>query len=131
MASLNKVMLMGHLGDEVKIHYFEGGNCLARFPIATNESYTNKTTGARVSNTEWHNIVVKNKLAEICEKYLSKGDLIYLEGRIKTRQWKDDANNKKYTTEINVTELQFINTTKNKSSIVTDRNSTQEKNLPF
>ena len=85
--TLNKVMLIGHLGDGVKMHYFEGGGSIGRFPLATNESYTNKSTGEKVNNTEWHNIVVRNKAAEICEKYLSKGDRIYVEGRIKTRKW--------------------------------------------
>jgi len=63
--TLNKVMLIGHLGDEVKMHYFEGGNCIGRFPLATNETYTNRQTGERVTNTDWHNIVVRNKAAEI------------------------------------------------------------------
>jgi single-strand DNA-binding protein len=75
--TLNKVMLIGHLGDEVKMHYFEGGNCIGRFPVATNETYTNKQTGEKVSNTEWHNIVVRNKAAEICEKYLKKGGRLW------------------------------------------------------
>ena len=85
--TINKVILIGHLGDEVKMNYFEGGNSIGRFPIATNESYTNKQTGEKVTTTEWHSIVVRNKLAEICEKYLSKGDKVYCEGRIKTRNW--------------------------------------------
>ncbi len=116
MASINKVMLMGHLGDEVKMHYFDGGNCLGRFPIATNESYTNKATGERIKTTEWHNLVVRNKLAEICEKYLSKGDLIHVEGRIKTRQWQAEDGSKRYMTEIQVVDLQFINTKKGAAS---------------
>ena len=70
--SLNKVMLIGNLGDNVKLHHFENGGCIGRFPIATNESYVNKTSGEKVSSTEWHNIVVKNKAAEICDKYLKK-----------------------------------------------------------
>lgn len=111
-ATLNKVMLIGHLGDEVKMHYFEGGGVIGRFPIATNDSYTNKSTGEKVTTTEWHNIIVRNKLAEICEKYLSKGDLVYIEGRIKTRQWQDDSGNKRYSTEIQAVDLQFINTKK-------------------
>ena len=81
--TLNKVMLIGHLGDEVKVHYFEGGGCVGRFPLATNETYTNKQTGEKVTNTDWHNVVVRNKAAEICEKYLSKGDKVYVEGRLK------------------------------------------------
>lgn len=105
-------MLIGHLGDDVKMHYFEGGNCIGRFPIATNESYTNKSTGEKITTTEWHNLVVRNKLAEICEKYLSKGDKIYAEGRLKTRQWQDDAGNKRYSTEIQVLDLVFLNTKK-------------------
>jgi single-strand DNA-binding protein len=109
--TLNKVMLIGHLGDEVKMHYFEGGNSIGRFPIATNETYTNKQTGEKISNTEWHNIVVRNKLAEICEKYLSKGDKIYCEGRIKTRQWEQDGQ-KRYATEIHVVDMTFLTTKK-------------------
>jgi single-strand DNA-binding protein len=110
--TLNKVMLIGHLGDDVKMHYFEGGGSIGRFPLATNESYTNKSTGEKVSNTEWHNIVVRNKAAEICEKYLSKGDKIYIEGRIKTRKWTAEDGNDRYSTEINVNEFTFLSTKK-------------------
>ena len=108
--TLNKVMLIGHLGDEVKMHYFDDKNSIGRFPIATNESYTNKQTGEKVTTTEWHNIVVRNKLAEICEKYLTKGDKIYCEGRIKTRQWEDDTGQKRYSTEIHAVDLTFLTT---------------------
>ncbi len=110
--SLNKVMLIGHLGDDVKMHYFEGGGSIGRFPLATNETYTKKDTGEKVSQTEWHNIVIRNKAAEICEKYLSKGDRIYIEGRIKTRKWQDDKGNDRYSTEINVQEFTFLSTKK-------------------
>lgn len=106
--TLNKVMLIGHTGDDVKMHYFEGGNSIGRFPLATNEEYTNKTTGERISNTEWHNIVVRNKGAEICEKYLKKGDKVYIEGRIKTRKWQDDQGNDRYSTEIHCTDFTFL-----------------------
>ena len=105
---MNKVMLIGHLGDEVKLHYFDGGNCIGRFPIATNETYTNRQTGEKVTNTEWHNIVVRNKAAEICEKYLAKGDLIYVEGRLKTRQWQGEDGATRYTTEVHVTDFTFL-----------------------
>ncbi|MBO6880865.1 single-stranded DNA-binding protein [Winogradskyella sp.] len=106
--TLNKVMLIGHLGDEVKMHYFDDKNCVGRFPLATNETYTNKQTNERVSNTEWHNIVVRNKAAEICEKYLSKGDKVYIEGRIKTRKWTDDKGMERYSTEIQCTDFTFL-----------------------
>lgn len=114
--TLNKVMLIGHLGDEVKMHYFEGGGCVGRFPLATNETYTNKTTNERITNTEWHNIVVRNKGAEICEKYLTKGDKVYIEGRIKTRKWQDDKGQDRYSTEIQCTDFTFL-TTKSDSTV--------------
>ncbi|MDO5972220.1 single-stranded DNA-binding protein [Flavivirga aquimarina] len=110
--TLNKVMLIGHLGDEIKMHYFEGGGCIGRFPLATNETYTNKQTNERVTNTEWHNIVVRNKGAEICEKYLSKGDKVYIEGRLKTRKWQDDSGNERYSTEIQCNDFTFLSTKK-------------------
>ncbi len=110
--TLNKVMLIGHLGDEVKMHYFEGGGCVGRFPLATNETYVSKQTNERVTNTEWHNIVVRNKGAEICEKYLSKGDKVYIEGRLKTRKWQDDKGADRYSTEIQCTDFTFLSTKK-------------------
>lgn len=112
--TLNKVMLIGHLGDDVKMHYFDDKNCVGRFPLATNETYTSKQTNERISNTEWHNIVVRNKAAEICEKYLSKGDKVYIEGRIKTRKWNDDKGIERYSTEIQCTDFTFLST-KNES----------------
>jgi single-strand DNA-binding protein len=110
--TVNKVILIGHLGDNVKLHYFDGGNCIGRFPLATNEIYINKTTNERISSTEWHNLVVRNKAAELCEKYLSKGDKIYVEGRIKSRQWQSEDGVMKFTTEIQVTEFTFLNVKK-------------------
>jgi len=123
--TLNKVMLIGHLGDEVKIHRFEDGGCVGRFPLATNETYMNKQTNERVSNTEWHNIVLRNKAAEICEKYLSKGDKVYIEGRIKTRKWQDDKGNDRYSTEINCTEFTFLS---NKNEIPTQTDNSTSVN---
>lgn len=110
--TLNKVMLIGHLGDEVKMHYFEGGGCVGRFPLATNETYISKQTNERITNTEWHNIVVRNKGAEICEKYLSKGDKVYVEGRLKTRKWQDENGQDRYSTEIQCTDFTFLTTKK-------------------
>lgn len=106
--TVNKAILIGHLGDDVKMHYFEGGNSIGRFPLATNETYTNKQTGEKVTNTEWHNVVVRNKLAELCEKYLKKGDRVYCEGRIKNRQWEGEDGSKRYTTEIHVVDMTFL-----------------------
>jgi len=105
-------MLIGFLGDDIKMHYFDGGNCIGRFQLATNEVYINKTTNEKITSTEWHNLVVRNKVAELCEKYLSKGDKIYVEGRIKSRQWQADDGSTKYASEIQVTEFTFLTTKK-------------------
>ncbi|MFD1314070.1 single-stranded DNA-binding protein [Namhaeicola litoreus] len=127
--SLNKAMLIGHLGDDVKIHYFDKGNCLARFPIATNETFVNKQSGERITNTEWHNVVVRNKLAELCEKYLSKGDRVYVEGRIKTRSYEQDGQ-KKYSTEIHANEMTFLTTKKDLSVGASPAQQTHQGQAP-
>lgn len=123
--TLNKVMLIGHLGDEVKMHYFEGGGCIGRFPLATNETYISKQTNERITNTEWHNIVVRNKGAEICEKYLSKGDKVYIEGRLKTRKWTDDKGLDRYSTEVHCTDFTFLSTKKESDSNVANKSAAQ------
>ena len=129
--TLNKVMLIGHLGDDVKMHYFDGGNCIGRFQLATNEVYINKTTNEKITSTEWHNLVVRNKAAEICEKYLSKGDKIYVEGRIKSRQWQAEDGSTKYTTEIQVTEFTFLTTKKETGNHKPNQDSESAKNTNF
>jgi single-strand DNA-binding protein len=111
-ATVNKVILIGNLGDDIKMHYFDDSNSVGRFSMATSESYTNKKTGEKVTNTDWHNVVVRNKLAEICEKYLSKGDKVYVEGKLKNKQWEQDGI-KRYSTEIHVSEMTFLSTKKN------------------
>ena len=110
--TINKVILIGNLGDVVKMHYFDDQNCVGRFPIATSESYTNKQTGEKVTNTDWHNIVVRNGLAKVCEKYLTKGDKVYVEGKLKNRQWEQDGV-KRYSTEVQVTEMTMLSPKKN------------------
>jgi single-strand DNA-binding protein len=129
--TLNKVMLIGYLGEEVKMHYFDGGNCIGRFSLATNEVYTNKTTNEKITSTEWHNLVVRNKAAEICEKHLSKGDKIYVEGRIKSRQWQAEDGTIKHTTEIQVTEFTFLSTKKESDANKQILDSEDLKNNPI
>jgi len=140
--TLNKVMLIGHLGDDVKITQFDGGNCIGRFPIATSETYKNKQTGEKVSNTEWHTIIVRNKAAEICEKFLKKGDRVYVEGRIKTRKWQGDDGKDRYSTEIHVNDFTFLtqrndsNQTSNQVSPASESEASNESisesdDLPF
>lgn len=114
--TLNKVMLIGHLGDDVKMHYFEGGNSIGRFPLATNETYTNKQTNEKVTNTDWHNIVVRNKAAEVCEKYLKKGDKVYVEGRLKNRSWQGEDGQTRYSTEVHVTDFTFLTSREGQST---------------
>ena len=126
--TLNKVMLIGHLGDEVKMHHFEGGGCIGRFPLATNESYTNKSTGEKISSTEWHNIVVRNKAAELCQKYLSKGDKVYIEGKIKSRKWTDDSGKERYMTEINTDVFTFLNNKNEDKQFNSSENESNEVN---
>ena len=120
--SLNKVMLIGNLGDDVKMHQFEDGGCIGRFPIATNESYTNKQTGERVDNTEWHNIIVRNKAAEICSKYLKKGDKVYVEGKLKTRKWQGEDGIQRYSTEVHASDFNFLNNKTDSSTAVNPPN---------
>jgi single-strand DNA-binding protein len=98
MSGVNKVILVGHVGKDPEVRYLEGGVAVARLPLATSESYKNKE-GQKVEQTEWHNIVLWRGLAEITEKYVRKGKLLYIEGKIRTRSYGDE-NNKKYFTEI-------------------------------
>jgi len=98
-ASLNKVTLIGNLGKDPEVRHLESGACVANFSMATTETYKNRN-GEKVSQTEWHNIVLWRGLAEISEKYLKKGDRIYVEGRIRTRSWQDKDGNTRYSTEI-------------------------------
>ena len=130
--TLNKVMLIGHLGDEVKLRYFDNGGCIGRFPLATNESYTNKQTGGQVTNTEWHNLVLRNKAAETCEKYLKKGDKLFVEGRIKTRKWQGEDGNPRYSTEIHVDEFTFLsNKPQELQPSVQAQSDSDHDDLPF
>jgi len=99
MAGINKVILVGNLGRDPEIRSLENGVTVAKFPLATSETYKNRN-GEKVETTEWHNIVMWRGLAEIAEKYLKKGSRVYIEGKIRTRSYDDKDGNKKYITEI-------------------------------
>ncbi len=99
MSGVNKVILVGHLGKDPEVRHLENGVNVASFSMATTETITNKS-GERQDLTEWHNIVVWRGLADVAEKYLRKGKLIYLEGKIRTRSWEDKEGVKRYTTEV-------------------------------
>lgn len=98
MSGVNKVILVGHLGKDPEIRYLEGNVSVASFPLATSETY-NKD-GRRVEQTEWHNIVLWRGLADVAAKYLSKGRLVYIEGKLRTRTYEDKEGIRRYTTEI-------------------------------
>ncbi len=105
--SVNKVILLGRLGQDPELKYTPGGSPVCNFSLATTESWTDKQ-GQKQEKTEWHRVVVWGKLAELCNQYLSKGRQAFLEGRLQTRSWDDKDGNKRYTTEILANSVQFI-----------------------
>jgi len=98
MSGINKVILVGHLGKDPEVRHLDGNVSVASFPLATSESF-NKD-GKRIEQTEWHNIVMWRGLADIASKYLAKGKLVYIEGKLRTRSYEDKEGHKKYSTEI-------------------------------
>jgi single-strand DNA-binding protein len=107
MSSLNKVMLIGNLGRDPEVRFTPDGSPVATFSIATGETWTDKS-GTRQERTEWHNIVAWNKLADLAKRYLSKGRQVYIEGRIRTREWDDRDGNKRRTTEVIATQMVLL-----------------------
>ncbi|BDX38277.1 single-stranded DNA-binding protein [Tenuifilaceae bacterium CYCD] len=105
--SVNKVILVGNVGKDPEVRHLEGGATVARFPLATNETYTDKS-GKKVTQTEWHNIVVWRGLADIAEKYVKSGKLLFVEGRIRTSSYDDKDGNKRYSTEIVCDNFRFL-----------------------
>lgn len=98
MSGINKVILVGHLGKDPEVRHLDGGVAVASFPLATSESYTKD--GKKIEQTEWHNIVLWRSLAEVAGKYLHKGKLVYVEGKLRTRSYEDKEGNRRYVTEI-------------------------------
>ena len=98
MSGINKVILVGHLGKDPEVRHLDGNVTVASFPLATSETY-NKD-GKRIEQTEWHNIVMWRGLADVASKYLQKGKLVYIEGKLRTRSFEDKEGHKKYTTEV-------------------------------
>lgn len=107
MAGVNKVILVGHLGKDPEVRTLENGAKVANFSMATTESYKDKNTGERVDNTEWHNIVVWRGLADVAERFLKKGSLIYIEGKLQTRSYEKDGVTR-YSTDIQARELTML-----------------------
>ena len=139
MAGVNKVILVGNLGKDPEVRYLDSGVAVANFSLATTENYKNKQ-GEKVSQTEWHNIVLWRGLAEVAEKWLKKGSSVYIEGKIRTNKWEDKEGNTRYNTEIladNMTMLgNRINSDvsdKNDSKTASEVKSVNDENddLPF
>ena len=115
MSGINKVILVGYVGRDPEIRYLEGGVAVAKFSLATTESYKNKE-GNKVEQTEWHTVVAWRGLAEIIEKYVKKGQLLYIEGKIRTRMYGEE-NNKKYFTEIIANEMTMLGGKRDENSM--------------
>lgn len=130
MSSVNKVILLGRLGQDPELKYTPAGSAVCNFSLATSESYTDKA-GAKQDKTEWHRVVVWGKLAELCDKYLNKGSQAFIEGNLQTRSWENKEGVKQYTTEINARSVQFIGA---KSDSDSNQEQTQEvdtSSIPF
>lgn len=105
---VNKVILIGNLGNDPEVRYMPNGNAVANITLATSENWKDKQTGEMQERTEWHRVVLYNRLAEITGEYLRKGSKIYIEGSLRTRKWQDKTGQERYTTEIHANELQML-----------------------
>jgi single-strand DNA-binding protein len=113
MRGVNRVILVGTLGRDPETKTFPNGGCLTQFSIATSDSWTDKNTGERKEQTEWHRIVLHNRLGEIAQQYLRKGSKVYIEGSLRTRQWTDQSGQERYTTEIRGEQMQMLDSARN------------------
>ncbi len=107
MASMNRVFILGRLGKDPEVHYGQNGNALASLSVATDESYTD-SEGNKQERTEWHKIVVYQRMAENCATYLRKGSQVLVEGSLQTRKWQDQQGQDRYSTEIKAARIQFL-----------------------
>ncbi len=144
--SVNKVILIGNLGKDPEIRRLENGVVIASFPLATSETFTDKSTGEKRETTDWHDIVLWRGLAEVAEKYIRKGTKVYIEGKLKKRSWQDKEGNNRYLTEIVGDELTILSRPENNDrshsgyssegkptmpSPMPDLNSSSDDNVPF
>lgn len=136
---VNKQILIGNLGQDPETYNFDNGNSITKFSIATTKKWNDKTTGETKEVTFWHNIITQNKLAETCQKYLKKGNKVYLEGETRHRAYEQDGI-KKYITEVFVKEMRFLSTPQNENnaaapnqttSQVSKKNEEEPDDLPF
>ena len=129
MAGVNKVILVGNLGKDPEVRHLDNGIAVANFSLATTESYTNKQ-GERVNQTEWHNIVLWRGLADVAEKYLKKGNSIYVEGKISTRKWEDKEGNTRYSTDIIADKMTMLGSKSDNSNTPTESSVSSTEPTP-
>ena len=127
MSGVNKVILIGNLGKDPEVRYLDNGVAVANLSLATSENYKNKD-GEKVTQTEWHDIVLWRGLAEIAEKYLKKGSSVYIEGKLRTNKWVDKDENTRYKTEVLADKLTMLGRSQNQEQ---SSESTSEDDLPF
>lgn len=128
MANVNKVLLIGHLGNDPDYKMLESGSSVCSFSIATSEKYVDKN-GDKVEKTEWHNVVAWGKLANLCNQYIKKGSQVYVEGKLQTRKWTDKDGNTRYTTEVIANTVNFLDSAPSNGSSNTDSSSNDD--IPF
>ena len=116
MAGINKVILVGNLGQNPELRYTPNGVAVCSLRMATSESYTDRASGERITNTEWHNVVLWRGLAETAGKYLKTGSQCYIEGKLKTRQWQDQQGQNRYTTEVVADVMQLLGPAPNRDN---------------
>ena len=127
MSGVNKVILIGNLGKDPEVKYLDNGVAVANLSLATSENYKNKD-GEKVTQTEWHDIVLWRGLAEVAEKYLKKGSSVYIEGKLRTNKWVDKDENTRYKTEVLADKLTMLSRSQNQEQ---SSESTSEDDLPF
>lgn len=127
MSGINKVILIGNLGKDPEVRYLDSGVAVANLSLATSENYKNKE-GERVTQTEWHDVVLWRGLAEVAEKYLKKGSSIYVEGKLRTNKWVDKDENTRYKTEILADKLTMLGKSNSQESSI---ENSSEDDLPF
>lgn len=127
MSGINKVILIGNLGKDPEVRYLDSGVAVANLSLATSENYKNKD-GERVTQTEWHDVVLWRGLAEVAEKYLKKGSSVYVEGKLRTNKWVDKDENTRYKTEILADKLTMLGKSNSQESSI---ENSSEDDLPF
>ena len=127
MSGVNKVILIGNLGKDPEVRYLDNGVAVANISLATSESYKNKE-GERITQTEWHDVVLWRGLAEVAEKFLKKGSSVYIEGKLRTNKWVDKDENNRYKTEVLADKLTMLGKSNNQENSV---EKSSEDDLPF